>query len=369
MEEICRVCLGNHDNMVNIFEGNPILGPSIPDMIAQWSGYQVTKGDTLPELICLSCLEDAENAFDIQRTAKMGHQFLCQVKKVEKTGEDTCQVSGCESEESSSLHMIIEEPPINEERTRQELHDEQSNGPVHFYLFEDEISVSETDQSNCLNREGAAKQITRSGDDNMNSSNNQHKCPNCPKTFQRKWNLKLHIRTHSGERPYKCTQCPKSFSRTCGLRNHMSTHTTDRAYKCDYCPMSFRFQNSYSRHMRTQHTEFFEKRVRPAKQSLVCSYCSKVCSRPSTLDIHIRIHTRERPFQCPHCPSAYSSNSTLRVHLRIHTGERPYMCSHCSVDFRTRTELRRHIRRHSVKTSFQHPHAESSLATTCYTSG
>jgi len=41
MEEICRVCLGNYDDMVNIFKGTDELGPSIPDMIAQWSGYQV----------------------------------------------------------------------------------------------------------------------------------------------------------------------------------------------------------------------------------------------------------------------------------------------------------------------------------------
>jgi len=74
--------------MVNIFEDTPGLGPSIPVMIAQWSGYQVVKIDSLPELICPSCLEDARNEFDKQRTSKICQQLLSQVK-VEDTEENS----------------------------------------------------------------------------------------------------------------------------------------------------------------------------------------------------------------------------------------------------------------------------------------
>lgn len=95
--------------MINIFEDTPGLGPSIPVMIAQWSGYQVVKIDSLPELICPSCLEDARNEFDKQRTSKIGHQFLSQVK-MEDTEENSqyefLKISNCASGKSNSSQKL-----------------------------------------------------------------------------------------------------------------------------------------------------------------------------------------------------------------------------------------------------------------------
>ncbi|CAB3255043.1 unnamed protein product [Arctia plantaginis] len=48
----------------------------------------------------------------------------------------------------------------------------------------------------------------------------QFPCPMCDKVFDRNQILKIHIRTHTGERPYICSKCPAKFSQASILRTH-----------------------------------------------------------------------------------------------------------------------------------------------------
>ncbi|CAL1274922.1 unnamed protein product [Larinioides sclopetarius] len=49
-------------------------------------------------------------------------------------------------------------------------------------------------------------------------------CEICYKTFNRKYNLKAHMRIHSGEKPFLCKFCDSRFSFHTSLKSHVMSH-------------------------------------------------------------------------------------------------------------------------------------------------
>ncbi|KAG0149011.1 hypothetical protein CROQUDRAFT_105350 [Cronartium quercuum f. sp. fusiforme G11] len=50
------------------------------------------------------------------------------------------------------------------------------------------------------------------------------------------------------EKPFKCPICPKSFTRNYDLTRHKSSHQDERAHVCEYCGRSFNRRDALSRH-------------------------------------------------------------------------------------------------------------------------
>nr|XP_027802254.1 sal-like protein 4 isoform X1 [Marmota flaviventris] len=81
-----------------------------------------------------------------------------------------------------------------------------------------------------------------------------------------------------------------------------------------------------------------------------CLICHRVLSCQSSLKMHYRTHTGERPFQCKVCGRAFSTKGNLKTHLGVHRAntsvKTQHSCPICQKKFTNAVMLQQHIRMH-----------------------
>uniref|UniRef100_A0A2K6TBI2 Zinc finger and SCAN domain containing 5B n=1 Tax=Saimiri boliviensis boliviensis TaxID=39432 RepID=A0A2K6TBI2_SAIBB len=133
-------------------------------------------------------------------------------------------------------------------------------------------------------------------------------CAVCSKEFKYFSQLKLHNRSHTGERPFECHECGKRFLQASDLRVHQRIHTGEKPYTCDVCNKQFAHESTLQGH----------RRMHTGEKPFKCKFCSKVFSHKGNLNVHLRTHSGEKPYKCPMCGNVFRQLGTFKRHLKTH---------------------------------------------------
>ena len=131
--------------------------------------------------------------------------------------------------------------------------------------------------------------------------------------------MKLHKRTHSGEKPHPCENCGKSFASLSNLITHKKIHSEERPYPCNQCNKSFKFKAYLKDHIVRCHVAkdpmYASKAIEnDTGKFFPCDKCPKYSTTKHSLKVHQLTHTAEKAFACDQCEKSFTLKWNLQVH-------------------------------------------------------
>lgn len=271
--DVCRACLGDCSILVNIF--TPLdqthgekteQSRSMADVLNEIAGCKlVDKSDhELPEYICIPCIDKAKAAHEFKQLIVEKHQNLLDQLKAKtfiKTAEIKMEpnlavdfMEICDMIDNEDIKLIQDFQIKN-----YDLPESKTVLPEikHIYNTRKKSLNYKHLHINKKTKQGMVKttqmKIMRENSLKMYDPDETFKCRVCNLNLSSKGNLKVHMLTHTGERPFHCPYCPKRFRQKQSLTVHIRIHTRERPVKCKRCSKTFRQQSNLEAHVARYH--------------------------------------------------------------------------------------------------------------------
>ncbi|CAK1555984.1 unnamed protein product [Leptosia nina] len=210
------------------------------------------------------------------------------------------------------------------------------------------------------------------------------KCPVCNKSLSTASYMRVHMRTHTGEKPFKCFICNMGFITASKMHRHVLTHPESlkdhpkaenkvdikdeqnennekeevkrnkktskkmcekskkyrsRPHACEYC---------HKRFLRLDTLQIHKKSHEGEEKKYKCYFCLLELQDEEKLKSHEATHTGPKPYECTICNKLYKKRESMLYHRKNHKPEREFICDICTKSFNAQCKLQRHIITHSV---------------------